>query len=62
MTQNSDHDLLVELNTKVDIIMKSLDNHLAHHSKWQIAMLSITFTSIVTALIAILGMLRFIGK
>lgn len=34
----SDHDLLITLNAKVDVIVKMLDNHLHHHFLYNIAL------------------------
>ena len=50
----SDHDLLIETVTIVREVKKGHENHLEHHRKHEMLMLSITITSIFTAIISIL--------
>ena len=52
--QLNDHDLLITLNTKVDMLIKGQDNHLTHHSRRAIAMLSVTLSAIFAAVVAII--------
>ena len=49
----SDHDLLVRTVTLVEVIRTGHDNHLEHHRRHDLAMLSVTIGSLFTALIAI---------
>jgi len=49
----SDHDLLVEVITLLHIVKQRQENHLEHHRRKDIMMLSVTLGSIFTALIAI---------
>ncbi len=52
MSERSDRDLLIELITKVDILTVGQNNHIAHHSRNQIALLCVTISSVIAALIA----------
>lgn len=49
----NDHDLLIRLATLMDVIYKGHTNHLEHHRRRDIAMLSVTLGSIATSIIAI---------
>jgi len=55
-TQNmSDHDLLIRVATLIEIVLKGQDNHLEHHRRRDIAMLTVTIGAIFTSIIAIGG-------
>jgi len=49
----ADHDLLIEMNTLLNRLITDHENHLHHHWMINVAMLSITFMSITTVLIAL---------
>lgn len=53
ITNMSDHDLLIHVATVVDIVHKGQENHLEHHRKHDLTMLSVTLGAIFTAIIAI---------
>jgi len=48
----SDHDVLIEIKTLLLEMKKGFDNHLEHHRRHEIAMLTATIGAIFTALIA----------
>lgn len=60
--EQSDHDLLIELHTKVDILTTGQNNHLAHHSRRDVAMLSVTLSSVIAATIATITTLIIIFR
>jgi len=49
----SDHDRLIMVYTILDRIDIGFNNHLLHHSRRELVMLSVTIGSIFTALISI---------
>lgn len=49
----NDHDLMIAMNTKLDRLITDHANHLHHHWASNLALLTITFMSITTALIAL---------
>lgn len=49
----SDHDLLVELKTLMEVVRKGQENHLAHHNKRDLMMLAVTLGALFTALVSI---------
>ena len=51
--QVPDHDLLIELRAIVQILKTGQDNHLEHHRKHDLMMLTVTIGSIFTSIIAI---------
>jgi hypothetical protein len=52
-SEESDHDLLIRIETLVEVLMKGHDNHLEHHRRRDIAMLSVMLGSILTSFSAI---------
>jgi len=55
--QVSDHDLLIEAITVLEMLKEGFENHLAHHNKRENIMLGVTLTSIVTMLVTMLTLL-----
>ncbi len=55
--QMSDHDLLIEAITVLEMLKEGFDNHLAHHNKRETIMLTVTLTSIVTVLVMVFTIL-----
>jgi len=49
----NDHDLLVEINVKLNRLITDHENHLHHHWSGTLGLLTITFMAIITALIAL---------
>ena len=49
----NDHDLLIEVITKLDRLILDHDNHIHHHWMTNVALLSVTIMSVATALIAV---------
>ena len=49
----SDHDLLIKVSTVVEILKTGQDNHIEHHRKRDLMMLSVTIGSVFTSIIAI---------
>ncbi len=52
-----DHDLLIEVNTKQDILMQQFTNHLQHHFRYNILAWSITLGALITTAIALIKVL-----
>jgi hypothetical protein len=50
----SDHDLLIRVTTIVDLLLKGQENHLEHHRRRDLTMLSVTLGSLFTAMTAII--------
>jgi len=53
--EKNDHDLLIEIATTVNIVQTNQINHLEHHRKRDLTMLSVTLGAVFTALLAIIG-------
>jgi len=49
----SDHDLLIRVATLLEVVIKGHNNHLEHHRRRDIAMLTVTMGAIFTSMIAI---------
>ena len=49
----SDHDLLIRLETLMQVVIKGQDNHLEHHRTRDIKMLSVMLGSILTSFVAV---------
>lgn len=45
----TDHDLLIQLNTKMDMIYTLISNHLEHHQKYTLVLLA-AFTAVALPL------------
>jgi len=54
MENISDHDLLIEVITKLDRLILDHDNHIHHHWMTNVALLSVTLMSAATTLIAVI--------
>ena len=50
----SDHDILIQVNVKLDELKKQFDNHLKHHWAISVTLLSITITSLISVLVMVL--------
>lgn len=55
--ENDDHDILIRLDTKLDILQKGFDNHLAHHTKWMYIIGGSLITSAITTFVALIKLL-----
>ena len=51
--EGSDHDLLVQLATLMNVVRTNQINHLEHHRRHDLIMLSVTLGSVFTSFIAI---------
>ena len=51
--RQTDHDLLIEMKAILGEVKKGHENHLEHHRKRDIAMLTVTLGALFTAMIAI---------
>ena len=49
----SDHDLIIRVSTVVDMLQTGQDNHLEHHRRHDLVMLSVTLGSVFTSILAI---------
>ena len=49
----NDHDIIIELSTKMDFVIKLLENHLSHHFLYNLALLGAvgTLSAIVIKLL-----------
>lgn len=51
---SEEHDKLIKIETKLDILIHQFENHLKHHLMITIPLIGITGTAIVSLLIALL--------
>ncbi len=51
--QQSERDLLIEINTRLKVIEKNLDNHLRHHWAVSITALGIALSSVIGLVVSL---------
>lgn len=54
---DSDHDLLIKVDTKQDILIQQFNNHLQHHFRYNILAWSITLGALITMAITLIKVL-----
>ena len=50
----NDHDRLVEMNTKLDLLMGQFTNHLKHHFLYTLTAFSVTLTAIAALIVTVI--------
>ena len=57
MKEQSDHDLLIKVDTKLDGLIDQFDNHLVHHFRYSLMAWAIALGAIVTLAIGLIKLL-----
>lgn len=57
MDDRNDHDILISVEVKQDVLIKNFENHLSHHFRYTILAWTLTLGALITLAIALIKVL-----